>query len=235
MHETMYKQCRTCAPIYPQKKNNKKKGNLGTNYHQLHACTRRRQIVRGRAGIDSRARIEETGKRGARQVSRQEKREVIPVGPEADVAGGAASSAVPGAPAALATEFGAPCISCVPLPHRGRPGNLPCPDPAWRPLARTRRRRHCDQRQARQQRGQITSGLAGATAVCNTNTRRAAYYHASTPRRSLRTNELAYHQLAGAASPEFRGQKQKGAAPHCAHHLFVPLQLWVYDPGPRAT
>jgi hypothetical protein len=51
------------------------------------ACNRCRQIVRGRAGIDSRARIEETGKRGARQVSRQEKREVIPVGPEADVAG----------------------------------------------------------------------------------------------------------------------------------------------------
>lgn len=162
-------------------------------------------------------------------------RSSYPSAPRLTSLAGAASSAVPRAPAALATEFGAPCISCVPLPHRGRPGNLPCPDPAWRPLARTRRRRHCDQRQARQQRGQITSGLAGATAVCNTNTRRAAYYHASTPRRSLRTNELAYHQLAGAASPEFRGQKQKGAAPHCAHHLFVPLQLWVYDPGPRAT
>lgn len=109
-------------------------------------------------------------------------RSSYPSAPRLTSLAGAASSAFPRAPAALATEFGAPCISCVPLPHRVGAGRETCPDPASRAVAR-RRRRRCDQRQASKQ----SCSSAGRSAVDWPAA--AYYYYVSTPRRSLRTND----------------------------------------------
>ena len=91
-----------------------------------HRC-RQRDGWRGRGRIDSRA-GKETEKR-SRQVSRQGKREITRR-PEADVAGGAASSAVP---SSHRRKLWSTVHSCVPPGPAGGPGDLSRPaSRAWR-------------------------------------------------------------------------------------------------------